>query len=328
MRFSVVIPVYNVADYLRGCVDSVLANDCSDCEIILVDDGSTDGICPALCDEIAAEHPGLIRVIHQENRGLGGARNTGLEAARGEYLFFLDSDDTIVPDALSKLEEAIRNSGADIISFNLYSDDGEGTLKLIKANAFLSDEPFSLRERPDFLLSLPSAWSRGWKRELFLNSGVRYPSHVWYEDIRTSTKLFALASSVYTIGDCLYRYLQRPGSIMNSRAVERNREILDAFDDILGWFDAENLRDGYASELERLAIDHIVLAATVRVARMDPKHPLLAEFSAYMERHFPNYYGNGYAAQLPGLHKLLLKLVKGKHYRVIQLLFRLKDRNV
>ena len=324
MRFSVVIPVYNVAEYLRGCVASVLANDCRDCEIILVDDGSTDGICPALCDEIAAEHPELIRVIHQENQGLGGARNTGLEAARGEYLFFVDSDDTIVPDALTKLEEAIRKSDADIISFNLYSDDGEGNLKPILANAFLADRPFSLRERPEFLLSLPSAWSRIWKRELFLDSGVRYPSRVWYEDIRTSTKLFALADTIDTMDDYLYRYLQRPGSIMNSGALGRNREILDAFDDILNWFEAEELRGCYEKELERLAIDHIVLAATVRVARMDPKHSLLQEFSDYMGKRLPGFGTNPYISQLSGLHKLLLKLVERKRFGLIRLLFQIK----
>lgn len=324
MRFSVVIPVYNVAEYLQGCVDSVLANDCSDCEIILVDDGSTDGVCPALCDEIAAEHPELIRVIHQENLGLGGARNTGLEAARGEYLFFVDSDDTIVPDALAKLEEAIQMSKADIISFNLYTDDGAGNLSPVKANAFLSDKPFSLWARPEFLLSLPSAWSRVWKRELFLNSGVRYPSRVWYEDIRTSTKLFALADSIYTMDDCLYRYLQRSGSIMNSGTLERNREILDAFDDILRWFEAGALRSRYEKELERLAIDHILLAATVRVTRLNPKHLLLKEFSDYIEREFPNYCANPYIAQLSGLHKLLLKLVALKWFGLIRLLFQIK----
>ena len=143
MRFSVVIPVYNVADYLRGCIDSVLANDCSDCEILLVDDGSTDGICPAVCDEYAASYPDLIGVIHQENRGLGGARNTGLEAAKGEYLLFVDSDDTIAPDTLGRLGEAIEESHADIIAFNLNSDDGEGTLTPIKANYFLAEKAFS-----------------------------------------------------------------------------------------------------------------------------------------------------------------------------------------
>lgn len=324
MRFSVVIPVYNVADYLRGCIDSVLANDCTDCEIILVDDGSTDGICPGICDEYGTRSPQLIRVIHQENRGLGGARNTGIEAARGEYLFFVDSDDTIAPDTLTKLSAAIERSGADIVAFNLYSDDGAGNLTPLKANCFLTDQPFDLARRPEFLLSLPSAWSRVWKRELFLTSGVRYPSRVWYEDIRTSTKLFALAKSIFTIDDCFYRYLQRPGSIMNSGALERNQEILEAFDDILDWFEAQGLLETYRSELTRLAVDHILLAATVRVARIDPGHPLLERFRGYMSEHFPDYSANRYLGQLPGLHKLLLKLIRGKHYRLIQLLFRLK----
>lgn len=324
MRFSVVIPVYNVADYLRGCIDSVLANDCTDCEIILVDDGATDGICPGICDEYADRYPGLIRVIHQENRGLGGARNTGIEAARGDYLLFVDSDDTIVPDALTRLSAAVDSSGADIVAFNLYSDDGAGHLTPMKANHFLSDSPFDLERRPEFLLSLPSACSRLWKRELFLSSGVRYPSRVWYEDIRTTTKLFALANSIFTVEDCFYRYFQRTGSIMNSGFLERNQEILEAFDDILCWFEAQGLLERYRSELTRLAVDHILLAATVRVARMDPGHPLLERFAGYMDEHFPDYLSNPYLGQLSGLHKLLLKLIRGKHYRTIRLLFRLK----
>ncbi len=326
MRFSVVIPVYNVAEYLQGCVDSVLANDCSDCEIILVDDGSTDGICPELCDRIAAEHPDLIRVIHQENRGLGGARNTGLEAAAGEYLFFVDSDDTIAPESMKVLSEAVEASHADIYSFHMYSHDGEGNKSRITTSEQF-DGVFSLKQEPRFLLALPTACGRIWRRDLFMKTGIRYPSRVWYEDIRTSTKLFAAADSIVTLPDVLYWYLARPGSIVRSDNVGRNREILDAFEDILSWFEAQGLRETYHGELERLAVDHILLAASVRVARLDPKHSLLREFSGYMGKQFPNYSANPYLTQLSGLHKLLLKLVEGKHYRLIQLLFRLKGGN-
>lgn len=326
MRFSIVIPVYNVAEYLRTCVDSVLANDCSDCEIILVDDGSTDGICPALCDEIAAEHSDFIRVIHQENRGLGGARNTGLEAAQGEYLLFIDSDDTIAPESLTILSEAVEQTHADIYSFHLYSHDGEGHKSLVETSQAF-DGPFSLRGQPKFLFSLPTACSRIWRRDLFLSTGIRYPSRVWYEDIRTSAKLFAAAESIVTLPHALYWYLARQGSIVRSGNVERNREILDAFDDILGWFEEQGLRETYNRELERLAVEHILLAASVRVARLDPKHPLLREFTNYMGKQFPDYSANPYLAQLSGLHKLLLKLIEGKHYRLIQLLFRLKGGN-
>ena len=324
MRLSIVIPVYNVQEYLRGCVDSVLANDCTDCEIILVDDGSTDGICPQLCDEIAAEHPGLVRVIHQENRGLGGARNTGLEAAQGDYLFFVDSDDTISADAISVLTQAIEETHADIYAFQLYSHDGEGSKELIRASEPY-DGAFSLRERPEFLLSLPAAWARIWKRELFLSTGIRYPSRVWYEDIRTSTKLFAAANSIVSLPHALYWYLQRPGSIMNSGNVLRRGEILWAFDDVLAWFNGQGLTEQYKDELCRLAVDHILLAAVVRVARVDPKAPLLEELLDYMDEHFPDYGKNPYLSRLNVLHKLLVKLSRRRNFKLIRLLFKLKD---
>lgn len=326
MKFSIVIPVYNVAQYLGKCIDSVLANDCSDCEIILVDDGSTDGICPGICDEYGRNYPDLIRVIHQENMGLGGARNTGLEAAGGEYLFFVDSDDTLRGDALAILKKAVDESGADICSFHLYSHDGEGSGSVVRTSAQYPG-PFALREHPEFLLGLPAAWARIWRRELFLESGIRYPSRVWYEDIRTSAKLFAAAKSIVTVDEALYEYLARPGSIMRSGNVDRNREILDAFDDLIGWFTATGLMDTYRAELERLAIDHILLAATVRVARLDPGAALLNEFSGYMAKHFPDYRKNRYVSGLPGLHKLLLVLISKKQYGLIRLLFRLKDGN-
>ena len=97
MEFSIVIPVYNTAAYLEACVQSVTCSPFLDYEILLIDDGSTDGVCPALCDQLAARQPERIRVIHQKNRGLGGARNTGIEAATGTYLLFLDSDDSQTP---------------------------------------------------------------------------------------------------------------------------------------------------------------------------------------------------------------------------------------
>ena len=322
MRFSVVVPVYNVAEYLQGCIDSILANDCSDCEIILVNDGSTDGVCPGICDENAARHPGLIRVIHQENRGLGGARNTGLEAAKGEYVLFVDSDDTLAPETFSVLSSHIEKTHADIYSFNLYSHDGRGHRTLLET-APVHDGPFTLAENPEFLYSLPAAWARLWRRDLFINTGVRYPARVWFEDIRTSTKLFASASSIVTLPEALYYYLARPGSIMRSSNVKRSREILDAFDDILQWFEEKGIFERYEDQLCRLAIDHIRLAAVVRVIRQDVHSPLIKEFNHYMYAKFPQWEQNPYLSQLPAKHRLLLWLMDKKQYLLIKLLFKI-----
>lgn len=325
MKLSIIIPVYNVAQYLRGSIDSVLANDCTDCQIILVDDGATDGICPGICDEYGTKYPDLIQVIHQQNKGLGGARNTGIAAAEGEYLFFVDSDDTLTPDALDVLRKAIDETHADVYSFPYTAHDEQGRESHL-ATSILVDGVFTLKQHPEFLLSLPVAGARIWKRELFLRSGIRFPEKAWYEDIRTSMKLFALAESMVTLRQPIYRYLQRQGSIMHSANLDRNREILDAFEDLLTWFRDNGMLDQYRKELERLAIDHVLLAATVRVARAEPKHRLLVSFREYMDRNFPKYRKNPYIADLPKLHKLLVLLIHGKQYSLIRLLFRLKDK--
>lgn len=113
---SVVIPVYNVERYLQECVDSVLSQTMQDFEVILVDDGATDSS-GTICDRYGVQDP-RIQVIHQKNGGLSAARNTGLDAAKGEYVYFLDSDDVIVPHALKKLRDLAGEKQADVVFFD------------------------------------------------------------------------------------------------------------------------------------------------------------------------------------------------------------------
>lgn len=322
MKFSIVIPVYNVADYLEKCVHSVLENDCTDCEILLVDDGSTDGKSGALCDELAKKSE-RIRVIHQENKGLGGARNTGIEASQGEYLLFIDSDDYIAPETLEVLREAVEQEPADIYSFHAVTVNEAGRCNPLPISE-VYDDAFALRDHPEFLMAQPAAWARLWKRTLFTDTGIRYPSRVWYEDIRTSTKLFAAAKRIITLPHTLYFYLVRQGSITRNTNVSRNREIIDAFDDILAWFEEQNLLETYRNELEKLAIDHVLIAGSVRVARIDPKADLLKEFADYTASIFPDYRKNPYLPTLPRGKKLAYKLVQGRHFRLLKLLFAVK----
>lgn len=118
IKLSVIVPIYAVEQYLRKCVDSLLAQDLPsvDYEIILVDDGSPDG-CPQICDEYAATHEN-IRVIHQKNGGLSAARNTGINAANGEYVCFVDSDDYWEPNVLKALMAQIERENLDVLRFD------------------------------------------------------------------------------------------------------------------------------------------------------------------------------------------------------------------
>ena len=121
---SVIVPVYKVEPYLDRCVASILAQTYPNLEVILVDDGSPDN-CPAFCDAWA-QRDARIRVIHKKNGGQSTARNAGLDAARGEWIAFVDSDDTITPDYCAKLYAAVQQTGAQIAACNYRQVDESG----------------------------------------------------------------------------------------------------------------------------------------------------------------------------------------------------------
>ena len=323
MKISIIIPIYNVETWLPRSVEAILANDTADCEVLLIDDGSSDGS-PALCDRYAAEHPDLIRAIHQKNAGPGAARNTGIAAATGDWFLFVDSDDRLAPNALSRLREVAAEGEADVISFQFFKESVEGQSWEEWSGPMQSLERFSLREQPAFLLTQPSCWLRLWKRSVFEDNGISFPNVVWYEDVRTVTKLLAKAKKIVNLPDHLYYYLDRPGSIMNSSQLPRNRDILPAFTDILDWFEAEGLTKAYYDELCALTVQHVLLAASVRVARIDPKSEILEELRVFTEKRFPDWKKNPYSKTLPRLKRLALHLVAQKRWRLIRALFNLK----
>ena len=118
----------------------------------------------------------------------------------------------------------------------------------------------------------------------------------------------------------------RENSITRNSNVDRNHEIVDAFDDLLGWYRENGLYETYRDELCRLAIDHLFLAASVRVLMANPKHPLLREFYQYMQQHFPQFQSNRYVSQLPRAKKLAFDLLCKKRYRIVRALFLVKNR--
>ena len=321
-KASVIVPVYKVEEYLEKCVQSILAQTERDFELILVDDGSPDR-CGALCDSLA-QTDSRIRVIHQENQGLGGARNTGIREARGDWLLLVDSDDWIEPKILEKAMEAGLREEADLVMFAFRTVDEQGR----ELGVFREDMPkergIGLQEHKEALLTAPCAWNKLYRRSFFQGTGLAYPPRVWYEDLRTTPKLMAKAGRMVFLDEVGYNYLQRQGSIMKSANLERNREILDAFDDLLPWFRKEGLFEAYRRELEYLAVFHVYLTAGVRVALADRKSPLLRELAAYVEERFPGWRQNPYLPKLGEKRRLLVSLLQKKWYWAVSLLFKLK----
>lgn len=207
---SVIVPTYNAGEYLKFCLDSILAQTHRDLEILLVDDGSTDGS-GAVCDGYA-KMDGRVRVIHQENRGPSAARNRGLDAATGAYIAFVDADDVLAPNMLEALLQAIREGDMAICNTQRLSKTGEPG-----ACCPIGEENMTGRAFAEKLL-LPQAWfyvtvmNRLYRRELFAQ--LRFPEGFIHEDEAIVCQLAARCSRVVTVSKPLYFYRKTPGSIM------------------------------------------------------------------------------------------------------------------
>lgn len=326
MKASIIIPVYNVEEYLGKCVESALkqtfTNTEAEFEVILVDDGSTDGS-PQLCDEYAQKDD-RVRVIHQENKGLGGARNTGIKASRAEWLLFLDSDDYIEPNSLDITLNAAEKHGADMIVFGMKSVDDNGETLSVLLDEVEQNKALVPSQEKQLLTCIPAACNKLYKRELFDKADALFPERVWYEDIRTTLKLLLFCEKVVYIEDVLYNYLSRDGSITKNINADRNVEIIDAFDDIFAYFKENDRFNEFKNELEFLTILHVFISASVRVIRIDRKHPLVETFRSFTYDNFPNFAENEYISRLSKNQKIIMKLLQKKMYRTVETIFRVK----
>ena len=228
-ELSIIVPIYKVEKYLDECIQSILGQTFTDFELILVDDGSPDA-CPQMCDA-AAEQDSRVRVIHQKNGGLSAARNTGIEAARGNWLGFVDSDDFVAPDFYEKLYNAAVSANADcaMCSVQLIHEDGSrmDTPPQWKVYGGYTGEDIlktiTWQNNAPYLV----AWNKLYRREVFRT--LRYPVGRINEDVFVFAELFDTIKMVACVEQPLYFYRQRTGSIMQSKCTLRNLDEMWSF---------------------------------------------------------------------------------------------------
>ena len=214
-KVSVVIPVYNVASYLHKCVDSVLNQTLNDIEIILVDDGSTDGS-GDICDEYASL--GVV-VIHQKNKGLSAARNAGLNIATGEYIAFLDSDDYVAEQMYYDMYSVANSRGIDIVYCDyVYDNNGKispgGGIYLPPGRRIENAEIRSILITEQSKTILWFAWKSLFRRNLLLSNRIRFIEKNIIEDTPFNLEAALCAESIWFINKGLYYYVQTPNSLM------------------------------------------------------------------------------------------------------------------
>lgn len=216
---SVIVSVYNLKRYIERCVESLRKQTFSNLEILLVDDGSTDGSAE-ICDKYAKQDT-RIKVIHQPNKGVSAARNCGLDNAKGDYVMFVDGDDYVEPEYVKRLYEEMITADTDMVLCNYYYRDDEGEVinrenytYVAEMRPFQNIQALYLFEDQQYGTFFDVLWNRIFRKSLF--DGIRFPEGIsLVEDISVLSELYYRAKRVSVIGDKLYNYIYRQNSLSN-----------------------------------------------------------------------------------------------------------------
>jgi glycosyltransferase involved in cell wall biosynthesis len=251
--FSIIIPVYNVEDYIRSCIDSVLSQTFADYECILVDDGSTDNS-PAICDEYAAKYP-HIKVIHGQNKGLSGARNGGIKESTGEYIVFLDSDDLFASnEALKNLYERTEELKNDIIynsNINLFNETDSLHCDYIDKRIFKCEPKKFYKEAEKDSRMLTTVWLFVIKRDFLYAHDLFFREGILLEDLHWSPRVTAFADVIAVNHSSFYAYRQqRAGSIISTKSPKMLYDGVLILHDMIDWITNRYKNEKYKNILE------------------------------------------------------------------------------
>lgn len=280
MKFSFIIPVYQVEQYLSTCIESILDQTYTDLEVILVDDGSPDK-CPRLCDEWATKDS-RISVIHKQNGGLSSARNEGLKTAQGDYIIFLDSDDWWCDHvALMRIATKIDESNADIVflaSKKYYTLRNEYVEASTAHHTFSTRKDISIDDSMRNSLFLACAWDKVIRRSVLVENNIDFVEHQLSEDIEWCCKLLLLDLKYTCIDGIVHVYRQQ--NIHSITANITNKNLSDIYNVICKYVKiAEDTNNLYLQNF--LALEMILWMAITNYATGDEGNQLIKSMEKF-----------------------------------------------
>lgn len=267
-KISVIVPVYNVQDYLKKCIDSILEQDYDNFEIIVVDDGSTDGS-EKICDEYGEKYSN-VNVYHQINRGLSSARNYGISKATGTYLAFVDSDDFVMKDFLSSMYNNLKQNNVDVCCCGYHYHFSD--TKIINPNFKNIEKKYERYEAQKYLNIIGyfncAAWNKLYKKEVF--DDIVFPVGKKSEDMYIMYKIINKSTNgLYYSSNPKYFYRQRKGSITKSSNI--NYDVLDAIEETYDFYKENNIEVAMPYVIQNLAFVYIGVYNTVMCRINDKK---------------------------------------------------------
>lgn len=255
IRLSIIIPVYNVEQYIARCLDSCLSQNipAEEYEIIVVNDGSPDNSM-AIVDDYCHKYKN-IKVINRKNGGLSAARNTGIESARGEYIWFIDSDDRISTDCINPLLNYAETNSLDVLCIGLNLEYPDGRIEKYPIEC---EDKERIYDGKDFIVKTgmpPAAWAAIFRRELLFVNGLKFYEGILHEDHEFTPRAYCLAKRIAYYDAQIYYYNQRAGGIMKSNNnLRRCRDLLTVADSLFA-FTTEKISkdsDAYKAMMQKV----------------------------------------------------------------------------
>lgn len=284
-KVTVIVPVYNVEKYVAKCLDSLLAQTLDEIEIIVVNDGATDGSKEILL-EYANKYPEKIKYLEKENGGLSDSRNYGVPYAKGEYIAFLDSDDYIEPEMYEKLYAKAKQEDSDMVECDFYWE---------YPNKQKLDTKESYQGKKEMLVKARVvAWNKLWKTELIQKAKVLFPKGYRYEDVEFFYQMIPFIEKVSFVKEPFIHYVQREGSISNSQN-ERTAEIFEVLEHVISYYKERGIYEEYQTQLEYVYARFLLCSSFLRITKIKDKRlrkKLINETWERLQKNFPNWKQN------------------------------------
>lgn len=309
-KVSVIVPVYNTQKYLRTCLDSLVHQTLKDIEIVVVDDGSTDGSTDII-REYSEKYPEIIKAFYNKNSGVSASRNFGISKATGKYIGFVDSDDYVKRELFLKLYNYATKNDVDIVLFDWIVKNGNMEY-VASANLNYSTDPVK-----NYIIAPPMPWNRIVKRDILVE--CPYKDGIIYEDLEAIPSYILKTKKVDFLNYVGYYYVVRDTSIMNQKKF--NKKFLDIFTALE--CNKKRLVNDYPMEVEYLYITHLLRSTSLRFVNSSEGKDYLNKIVSTMKENFPNWQDNIYYKKSSFKLRIVCKLAYHKHSLILKLLKKL-----
>ena len=316
IKVSVIVPVYNVEEYLERCLDSLVNQTLKETEIIVVNDGTKDNS-QEIIDKYKEKYSNIKSYI-KENGGLSDARNYGIKKATGKYIAFVDSDDYVTRDMYEKMYNKANLGNFDMVVCDLnYVYDDES---IIKAYSNLKHDTTDIKQA--MLNIYPAAWNKIFKKKLF-ETGIEFKKGVWFEDVEFIYRLLPYVKTIGVIHEHFNQYVQRQGSITNT-VNKKIYHYIDNWNGIVEFYKEKGLYKQYYKELEYSYVRYIYATFLKQATSFDEEEYQNAVNTAIknVKENFPHYRMNKYFYQSKkGIYLLLFnrkiaKIIYKKFHKI------------